>query len=324
MNILSNPQETLSQPPHVQSTGLTEQQVEAFYDVGFLVVPGVFSSREIQEMKDASDRLQDLADTLTGITEVQGSLFVVETKPQEQFFASEIQEMEQAGFRVPRRVRIHRIQWVGAAEPVFQRYGEDPRLLQMAAQVLGSPQMNHLVNQIHYKFPHDGVEFPWHQDSQYRRFGTDLWKDINGKGSFVQIAVAIDEMTPENGPLQFIPYSGQKGHLGLDKLSNLQELLERPYTSGEGGAYNPSTRLNMVYEVNQEALQLFDPQKAVSMTMKPGDVVLFGPYTIHRSLPNLSRYPRRVFINGYAYPGANARVYEGDGAGRLVSVNHPN
>ena len=52
--------------------------------------------------------------------------------------------------------------------------------------------------------------------------------------------------------------------------------------------------------------------------MRAGSVLVFGPYAIHRSLPNRSAVPRRVFINGYASPGANARVYPGEGAGRTL------
>ena len=52
--------------------------------------------------------------------------------------------------------------------------------------------------------------------------------------------------------------------------------------------------------------------------MRAGSVLVFGPYAIHRSLPNRSGVPRRVFINGYAYPGANARVYPGEAAGRTL------
>jgi hypothetical protein len=54
--------------------------------------------------------------------------------------------------------------------------------------------------------------------------------------------------------------------------------------------------------------------------MRAGSVLVFGPFTVHRSLPNRSRTPRRIFINGYAYPGANARVYPGDGAGRTLTL----
>ena len=52
------------------------------------------------------------------------------------------------------------------------------------------------------------------------------------------------------------------------------------------------------------------------------DVVMFGPYTVHCSQPNVSEHPRRVFINGFAYPGANTRLYPGRGAGRLVRLTN--
>ena len=53
-------------------------------------------------------------------------------------------------------------------------------------------------------------------------------------------------------------------------------------------------------------------------TMRAGSVLLFGPYSVHGSQPNTSPRPRRTFINGFAYPGANARIYPGEGAGRLL------
>jgi hypothetical protein len=58
---------------------------------------------------------------------------------------------------------------------------------------------------------------------------------------------------------------------------------------------------------------------AVTATMRAGSVLAFGPYTIHASSPNRSFRPRRVLINGFACPGANSRVYPGDGSGRVVT-----
>lgn len=280
---------------------LSPEQIDEFYTTGFLIVPDFFKQDEVAEMRDGFDRLQSKASQLKGITEHEGSLYVVEPAPDDR----------------PYPVLIHRIQWVGASEPIFRRYGEDPRILQLASDILGSDDMNHLVNQVHFKLPKDGIEFPWHQDSQFRRYGTQYWNDVNGKGSFVQIATAIDAMDEGNGPLQFIPQSCKWGHLGLDKMSNLKERLGLPVNE----EVNTETRLNVTYDVSEEAQQYIDPSKAVSLTLEPGDVALFGPYTIHRSLPNESDRPRRLFINGYSYPGANHRKYEGDGAGRLLSLS---
>jgi hypothetical protein len=48
--------------------------------------------------------------------------------------------------------------------------------------------------------------------------------------------------------------------------------------------------------------------------------LFFGPYTAHASFENTSDRYRRILINGYAFPGANRRIYPGDGAGRRLTV----
>jgi ectoine hydroxylase-related dioxygenase (phytanoyl-CoA dioxygenase family) len=187
------------------------------------------------------------------------------------------------------RVRIDRIVWCGAAEPTLSAFGQDPRLLQMASMLLGSDEMHQLINQAHFKCPGDGLEFPWHQDSTHRRYGGDEWTDVNGWGSFVQTVTAIDDLTVSNGTLQFLPGSAKLGHVAR---------------SAREPGWLPTDRI--------------DPRSAVAVTLPAGGVLLFGPYTFHRSLPNRSTRPRRVFINGFAHPGANSRVYPGDGAGRTL------
>ena len=75
-------------------------------------------------------------------------------------------------------------------------------------------------------------------------------------------------------------------------------------------------------EEDETISKYFNPNDAEPIMMKPGTVALFGPYTIHGSKPNLSDKPRRVFINGFAYPGANSRDYPGDGSGELIDVGN--
>lgn len=251
-------------------TFLKRGQVEEFFDAGFILIRGAFSSTETAEMCAAFERLRRTAEGLGTTCMHRGSQFVLDQTE-------------------ARQVRIQRIVWCGGAEPVLSRYGADRRLLRMAALLLGSSQMNQLINQAHFKLPGDGVEFPWHQDSTHRRYGNDEWRDVNGRGSYVQTVLALDETSEASGPLQLIPGSGRAGHLNLPK--------DGPIPTG-----------------------LFDESRAVTATMNPGDVLLFGPYTLHRSLPNRSTQPRRVFINGFAYPGANTRVYPGEGAGRLLQL----
>ncbi len=247
---------------------LNRRQLEKFFSIGFVVEPDVFRPREVGEMRRAFSRLEQAAFRLRNTGMYRGSLFVLSEGD------------------VP-PVRIQRIVWCGAAENTLSEYGKDPRLLAIAGQVLGTTKMNQLINQAHFKLPGDGVEFPWHQDSTHRRYGRRCWIDANGRGSYVQMVIALDDVTEANGPLELISGSCKQGHVGLPDGELPADLKDR---------------------------------RPIVATMRAGSVLLFGPYTYHRSTPNKSTRPRRVFINGFAFPGANTRIYPGEGAGRLVGV----
>ena len=249
---------------------LGPEQVEALFDDGFIRVPDVFDEAELREMRAAFDRLRRTAEKLGASGLHAGAHFVVGRLGRD---------------GKEERTVIHRVAWCGAAEPVLADYGRDPRLVSMAAALLGSPRMTQLINQAHFKMPGDGVAFPWHQDSSHRRYGTE-WSDVNGRGSYVQTVTALDDVDAENGPLRFIPGTGRIGHLDL-----------------EPGKPLPAS---------------IDPARAVAPALTAGSVLLFGPYTVHMSEPNRSTRPRRAFLNGYAYPGAYRRIYPGAGAGRRL------
>ena len=244
---------------------LTKSQIEEFHDAGYVVLPGVFREAEIREIGEAFDRLRETAIKLAKPQMIKGAYFVVNDH------------------------KINRIVWCGAAEPILLKYGADERLTLPSIQLLGSNEMDQLICQAHFKLPADGVGFGWHQDSEHRRYGTDLWTDMNGRGSFVQTLTAVDVMNEENGPLMVVPGSGRQGHQYLQQTPS-------PLDS------------------------LFDA-RAQPVLMEPGSVLLLGPYTVHGSKPNRSQQARRVFINGYAFPGANRRIYPGKGAGRKVAAS---
>jgi hypothetical protein len=194
---------------------------------------------------------------------------------------------------------IKRVVWAGGSQPYLLQIGEDPRLTVPGAQLLGSKTMEQLLSQAHFKRPGDGVIFGWHQDVQHRDKGNGTWKDLNGSGSFVQTLIAIDPMTEASGPLQFIPGSSAWGRVDFGNHDYDDPGYER---------IDPPQ---------------FSDQDAVTILAEPGDTLFFGPFTAHASFENKSRSYRRVFINGYAYPGANRRKYPGDGAGRAITANLP-
>ncbi|MEZ6183503.1 MAG: phytanoyl-CoA dioxygenase family protein [Planctomycetota bacterium] len=242
---------------------LTPEDVDAFFRDGYLVQRQVFGPEELAPLRRCFARIQAEGATLGAETGMHlGARFVFEGQA------------------------LHRVVWAGALEEELLAIGQDPRLLGPVGQLLGSDEVVQLLNQCHFKLPGDEVAFAWHQDSQNRHFGTPDWTDVNGRGSFVQTILAVDDAPADSGPLEVFPGSCALGHLGLTWDNVLPDGLGEP----------------------------------VALTATAGDVLFFGPYTIHGSGPNRSPYPRRVLINGYACPGANRFVYPGAGTGRPLRV----
>lgn len=255
---------------------LAEEQVREFHGAGWIHLPALFSASEIARMAACFDELEAIAGGLTETGDCQGSHFVLG---------------EKNGAQV-----IKRVVWAGAAQPYLLDIGADSRLTEPVSQLLGSGQMEQLLNQAHFKRPNDGVIFGWHQDIQHRDKGNGTWTDVNGRGSFVQTLIVIDEMTPDSGPLKFIPGSAAWGRVDFG---------DHDYDDPE---YQPKQPPG------------FNEDDAVTIQAGPGDTLFFGPYTAHASFENTSDQYRRVLINGYAYPGANNRVYPGEGSGRTIVV----
>ena len=265
---------------------LTTSQKTDFYQVGFFILPHIFQADEINEIKVSFQSLQEAAFALAH--KQRKNLDSVREKAVmyrgSQFVLGQIKQGPTAG-----QPTIRRVSWCGAAELTLSEYGKDPRLLSIASQLLGSREMQQLINQAHFKLPGDEVTFEWHQDSTHRGFGGEYWQDVNSQGSYVQTLTAIDDITMDNGPVCFIPNTVGFGHLDLSNK------LDQHLQSG-----------------------LFRLEDAVPVAMKSGSVAVFHPYSVHGSQANRSTEPRRTFINGYAYLGANSRQYVGEGAGRIV------
>jgi len=186
---------------------------------------------------------------------------------------------------------LQRVIWAGSLEKRLLNAGKDKRLTRVVSEILDSKTLIHLLNQAHFKCPYTSDFYPLHQESMHRRYGTEEWTDVNGKGSYVQSVLAISTIRKENGALLFIPQSAKLGHLNL------------PYEDGV-----------------QTRTDLCKVEDAVTLEMSPGSMVFFGPYTIHGSLPNTSSHVQKLLINGYALPEANKKIYLGSGKGKRIFV----
>lgn len=272
---------------------LSADERRTFAAHGVVVVRGMFTDDEVARARAAFERLWQRAQGMRGVTSevVDDALFVLKERPDD--------------------VVVQRVVWAGGAEPDLLELGRDPRLVETALALLGTTSCAHLLNQAHFKMPGDGVSFDWHQDIQHRDKGGDTWRDVTGDGSFVQSILLLDPMTPDNGPLQFLPDDAvvldERGRLSLPH----DDYSAPPIHPGVAGATLLPTASSTVDD--QPA---FDRTKAVTIEGAPGDVLFFGPWSVHGSLPNRSTTPRRVLINGYAAPGANGRVYPGAGLGQ--------
>ncbi|MED5370655.1 MAG: phytanoyl-CoA dioxygenase family protein [Myxococcota bacterium] len=237
----------------------TQTQLER---CGYAVHRGLLTPSEIQTLREGFDALAQQARGLSETAELDGARFVVQQDP----------------------FRLHRVVWCGAAQPEIAALGSDPRFLAQATQALGSDALVQIIQQAHFKFPGDGVDFRWHQDASNRRYGSELWTDVNGRGSFLQMVVAVDPMTAENGPIRVLPGTHKLGFVADPKTGALPE-------------------------------GLVDESQAVDLLLEPGDAAFFGPFLIHGSAPNRGTQPRRLFLQGYTLAGANRRVYPGCGTG---------
>jgi len=246
----------------------SNEEKRAFNEGGFVVLRGLFQESEIAPVRAALERLYSTAQTLRSTGDHDGAFFALSAPPVGD-------------------VVVQRVVWAGGAEPILLRLSEDPRLVDTALEFLGTDSCEQLLCQAHYKMPNDGVTFDWHQDIQHRDKGGGTWRDVTGRGSYVQSILLVDPMTEENGPLEFVPMDAAE----LDA--------NRRLVVGEHG---PKV----------------DASRAVSITGNAGDVLLFGPYAVHGSHANTSLKPRRVLINGYAAPGANKRIYPGRGSCRVL------
>jgi ectoine hydroxylase-related dioxygenase (phytanoyl-CoA dioxygenase family) len=256
---------------------LSPSDVCRFYDDGYLILEDLFSREEVAEMAEAAERLRavgrELAAALPASDGEAGERKVEHAGSQFVFGGSN------------GSCRLQRVVWAGGCEPSFLDCGRDVRLTAVVGQLLGSATAEQLLNQLHAKYPNDGLEFEPHQDSEHRRYGTPEWRDVDGRGSYVQTVVAIDDSTPDNGPLIFYPRSGRRGHLEADAV-------RRRYQGRPG----------------------------VPALLSAGSAAFFGPYVVHRSAENRGVAPRRIAINGFALPGANSRPYFGAGTGVPVDL----
>lgn len=146
----------------------------------------------------------------------------------------------------------------------FLDFATQPELMAIARQLIGEDIILWGTT-LFGKPPHNGKETPWHQDGEYypiRPLET------------LTIWIPLDDVTPENGPMKFIPGS-HKAH----------KLFSHSWKDG-----NDKT-INLVTDSEH-----FDESTAEPLILRAGQVSFHDVYMIHGSSANRTDKRRAAFI----------------------------
>lgn len=146
-------------------------------------------------------------------------------------------------------------------------YASHPGILDLVEQLIG-PDIVLWGSQVFCKLPRTGKAIPWHQDGQYwpiRPIATcSAW-------------IALDDATPENGCMRFIPGSHSGGSIYRHRISDREDVV-----------------LKQEVEPSQ-----FDASTARDDVLEAGQFSLHDVFLIHGSNANRSDRRRAGFVVRY-------------------------
>jgi len=154
-----------------------------------------------------------------------------------------------------RLLHRHNVEYFSAA---FHRLLLDPRLTDIAADLIGSPNVQLHHSKLFIKPPEKGSPFPMHQDVPY--FPHD-------RHSMIAAIVHFDDAPEEKGCLRVVPGSHQGGPLPHDEA---------------GGWHLP--------------FEQYPLTSSVVLPARAGDVLFFSYLTIHGSGVNVSQEARTTLL----------------------------
>ncbi len=147
----------------------------------------------------------------------------------------------------------------------------DPRLVEPAKDVVGAEEIAPFTEKLNLKSAHKGGPIVLHQDFPY-------WADVSPVAAKVATAVLfLDDATRENGCLEVAPGSHREG------------VQSRRPIEGFGS-----------FEMDPDR---FDHLRLMPLEVRAGSVLFFGPFLVHRSLPNRSGANRRALLYSYQPAG---------------------
>lgn len=211
---------------------------------GIVVIPGVFTAAECDQIRSAAYSVTDEQIKAAGYPH----------KPSEQAYNKK-----------------SLIFFPALANEYLNSIRTDKRMVELAREFIGN-DIRQINNQVYFREAGDADQFAWHQDIMFREphlFNADVVDD------YFQTIVAVDDITEDNGAVEFI--EGSHKTMRIDAPKNL-----RIFDRGE--------------------------LRGKKYTAKKGDVLIWSVMIVHGSEPNNSNTNRMTYMNGFCRTKA-ARTY---------------
>lgn len=249
------------------------QAIQQLDELGYLVVEDVLDPRRdlqpiLDEYAEVLDRVADMLRAAGSIRDTYADLpfgprLIQITREHGASLSPHFDiSLPQAGIRSDTPMHLG---------PACFRLLTNPRLLDLAAELVGPDILVSPVGHVRIKLPEGTIEngdgqmaqIPWHQDNGVILSEAD-------ESNVLTVWVPINEATADNGCMRVIP-TPRGGELRTH------------CPSVRRGAHIPDRRI--------------DDRDAVTLPMKPGSVLLMHPRTVHSSLGNTTTDQVRISMD---------------------------
>ena len=150
---------------------LTDTQLAAYRNDGFIVVPNVFSATEIAELRAVTDEFVGKSASVAANDDI-----------------FDLEDTHSAA-----EPRVRRIKTPHAHHPVYARASRHPAVVAILEELWGSVRFD--TGKLNMKSAGYGAPIEWHQDwAFYPHTNDDL----------AAVGIMLDDFTPENGPMMMI------------------------------------------------------------------------------------------------------------------------
>lgn len=239
---------------------LNEEKLAFYHDNGYVLVEGLLSPEEAAALRCETHELAERLSRTRDIDATWGGA------------------REMAAIKT-QLLHCHDVQFQSAA---FSRLLVDPRLTDVASQIIGGPNVQLHHSKMFIKPPEKGSPFPLHQDAPF--FPHD-------KHSMIAAIIHFDDAPLERGCVRVVP--------GSHKMGPLEHL-------AEGSWHLPPEQYPL--------------ESSVAIPAKAGDALFFSYLTIHGSGINESQEARTTLLVQMRDPSdpPTIKTHESRGQGMML------